>query len=276
VAEKKTVTKKSTVESVKSSLAFFYILLLLFALRWTFVEPYVVPTGSMEPTLKTGDRLYALKCAYDVRFPFTDKILFRTGEVKRGDIILFQAPPHPEITYVKRAVGLPGDKIEFRNGALFVNGEEQKREFYADRTIMNDIDNQERKQIFVENLTGRKHFMILDTMYAPYGHQVRGQIFDGEVTVPPNHFFAAGDNRDGSSDSRFWGFVPIENLKGKAMFIWYSSWDNNPDIVESMKSTYNSLPMRIFSFFKEFFLFFPHLATGEAYVRFDRIGTLVH
>src|SRR4051812_38349118 len=122
-----TEPNKTPKDYIKSSLPLIYLIVSLLALRWTIVEPYVVPTGSMEPTLKTGDRLYALKCAYDVRFPFTHWILFRTGKVKRGDVILFDAPHQPDTTYVKRAIGLPHDRIKMEEGVLYINGEEVQK-----------------------------------------------------------------------------------------------------------------------------------------------------
>jgi signal peptidase I len=207
---------------VKSSLPLTYLIIALLALRWTVVEPYVVPTGSMEPTLKPGDRLYALKCAYDVRFPFTEMTLFRTGDVHRGDVILFRAPPDPSVTYVKRAVGLPGDKVEFRDGRLFVNGQEVYRGPAPERGVMYDIDHEKEKTLYVENLTGVKHFMILDS---DENSNLRNF---GETIIPPGKLLAVGDNRDHSHDSRAWGFVPFENLKGRAMFIWFSSHDWQP------------------------------------------------
>ncbi len=214
--------KQSPLAYLKSHLSFVYLVVALFALRWTIVEPYVVPTGSMEPTLKTGDRLYALKCAYDVRFPFTDYILFRTGEVKRGDVILFKAPTDPSVTFVKRALGLPGDKIEFRNGHVFINGKEIEKTpidpATPDRQVMYDIEYEKFKTLYFEQLGDVKHYAILSN----YDGNLRNY---QEVTIPPGHLFAVGDNRDNSSDSRAWGFVPMENLKGRAMFIWFSSWD---------------------------------------------------
>lgn len=206
------------VKKFKSYLPLTNLIIFLLALRWTVVEPYVVPTGSMEPTLKTGDRLYALKCAYDVRFPFTEWILFRTGNVKRGDVILFRAPKDPSITYVKRAIGLPGDRIEFREGALWVNGEEVIKNELRDSNVMYDIDGNTEKALYIEHLSGVKHYTILD-QYRPHMRNIY------ELTVPEDHLFAVGDNRDNSHDSRAWGFVPMENLKGRAMFIWFSFWE---------------------------------------------------
>lgn len=208
--------RKKVIETVKNSLPFIYLVVALLALRWTVVEPYVVPTGSMEPTLKPGDRLYALKCAYDIRFPFTDWVLIETGEVERGDVILFRAPRDPSITYVKRAVGLPGDTIELREGVLFINGEEQEKKLAADREIMYDIFLGDQKKLYVEDLGGLPHWVILHP-------QIPQKRTMAPIKIPPDHYFAMGDNRDNSLDSRAWGFVPKQNLKGKAMFIWFSS-----------------------------------------------------
>lgn len=200
----------------KELTSFIPLIICLLALRWTVVEPYVVPTGSMEPTLKPGDRLYALKCAYDVRFPFTDWILFKTGKVKRGDVILFRAPKTPEITYVKRALGIPGDTIEFRSGDLYVNGKLASRIVAPDRTVMEDLERESQRSLYIEKLGDLPHYMILDNYYGLHRDF-------GPITIPEGHYLAVGDNRDNSHDSRAWGFVPEENLKGKAMFIWYSS-----------------------------------------------------
>ena len=253
---------------IKQNTQLILMLAALFALRWSVIEPYVVPTGSMEPTLKTGDRLYALKCAYDLRIPMTDKILLRTGTVKRGDVILFQAPRTPEITYVKRAVGLPGDKIAFRDGVLYINGEEVKKTVTNNRAVMYDIDMKEQKTLFVEQLGDVKHYVILRTEYFDPSSR-----FMDEIQVPEGHLFAVGDNRDNSHDSRAWGFVPMENLKGKAMFIWYSSWD--PLVKDSMTSTSLSPLERIYYYIYEFFVFFPHYFSGEAWIRKERVGTII-
>jgi len=205
---------------IKSSLPLVYLILALFALRWTVVEPYVVPTGSMEPTLKPGDRLYALKCAYDVRFPFTNWIIFKTGDVKRGDVILFQAPKNPKVTYVKRAIGLPGDKIKVIDGTLFVNGNPMQKTVAPNQSLMRDLEQGKHRTLFIEDLTGVRHYMTLyDFLRHP---EIRNF---PEIEIPEGHLFAVGDNRDNSHDSRAWGFVPYQNLKGRAMFIWFSSWN---------------------------------------------------
>lgn len=216
--------KKDFRTFVKESLPVIYLITALLALRWTLVEPYVVPTGSMEPTLKPGDRLYALKCAYDVRFPFTDWTLFRTGEVKRGDVFLFRNPHDTSITFVKRAVGLPGDRLRFEEGAFFVNGVEVLKNPTEERTVMYDIESQDTKTLYHEFLGAVKHYVILDRRVDRFyeEREMRHRSMK-ETVIPPGHYFAVGDNRDNSHDSRAWGFVPFENLKGRAMFIWYSS-----------------------------------------------------
>lgn len=250
----------------KGQLSLVYLLIIMFALRWTVVEPYVVPTGSMEPTLKTGDRLYASKCAYDIRFPFTEWILFRIGEVKRGDVILFRAPRDERITFVKRAVAIPGDTIEFRNGALWVNNVEVMRELAPDRDIMSDITDEKEKSVYLENLTGVKHYMILDNRFE--SHFTRSM---EPRQIPPGHVFAVGDNRDNSNDSRYWGLVPYENLKGKALFIWFSGWDD----LLPIDYPGESLIVRIFFFVFDFFRFLYHLPSEHAWIRWERIGTLI-
>ncbi len=248
----------------KGQLSLVYLLIALFALRWTVVEPYVVPTGSMEPTLKTGDRLYASKCSYDVRFPFTEWVLFRTGEVKRGDIVLFRAPRDPRITYVKRAVAIPGDTVEFRNGEFWVNGEMVARNEAPNRGVMSDINDEKEKSLYIENLTGVNHYMILDRRFD--GHFMRSL---EPIRVPEGHLFAVGDNRDNSNDSRFWGFVPLENLKGKAIFIWFSGWD------ELLPIDYPDTPLigKVFYFIFDIFRFIAHLPGEHAWIRWERIGT---
>jgi len=263
----KSTEKKSIWVSVKGHLSLIYLILGLFALRSSLVEPYVVPTGSMEPTLKTGDRLYALKCAYDLKVPFTNHTALHISDVKRGDVILFQAPHRPEMTYVKRAVGLPGDRLEIQDGVLYVNGQEIIKTEFPNREVLYDIDRNADKKLYVENLSGRKHYVILDS--ALDGNPTRNL---ETIVVPENHLFAVGDNRDNSYDSRAWGFVPMENLKGKAMFIWFSGWD--PLLKENMVKEH-SLLMQIVYFAVDFFRFTSDWIQGKAWIRYEKIGTLI-
>lgn len=263
-----------TKDQVKNGLPFIYVLVAIFALRWTFIEPYVVPTGSMEPTLKTGDRLWALKCAYDVRLPFTEYVLFRTGAVKRGDVFLFRSPKEPEITFVKRVVGVPGDKLKLENGMLSVNGQQLHRELFPSRDILYDIDAAPDKSLFLENLLGVPHYVIQDHRNDVFSSHPFEDPYHfrsmSEVTIPEGHYFAMGDNRDGSSDSRSWGLVPEANLKGKAMFIWFSAWDRaNTEVPR----TPPSLPRQLLQIVLDFFAFCYHYVTGDAYFRPERIGT---
>jgi signal peptidase I len=230
-----TFTASRASEVVRSWLPFAWLVVLLLAARWTLVEPYVVPSGSMEPTLKTGDRLYALKCAYDVRLPFTDITLFRVSEVKRGDVILFRNPRNPSITFVKRALAVAGDRFAMRDGRVFLNGEEVPKEAQSDRSLLYDIEFANDKTLYIENLNGVRHWVILDDMRPQNRDFPLGSPGD-EVVVPEGHLIAVGDNRDNSSDSRSWGFVPVENLKGRAMFIWFSSanWRLRPERIGTL------------------------------------------
>lgn len=214
------MTTPKDVQSPPVSRSYLQLILLivaLLALRWTIVEPYVVPSGSMEPTLKVGDRLYALKCAYDIRVPFTDKILFRTRAVRRGDVFLFRFPENPSITFVKRVAGIPGDRVAIRNGVLYINSKPVKEAPAPESgNPMYDIEDSTDKALYIENLTGTRHYMILNHEFP----QMRNM---PEMVVPADNYFAMGDNRDNSLDSRAWGFVPFRNILGEAMFIWFSS-----------------------------------------------------
>ena len=223
--------RPSLAAHIRSYLPLAYLVLVIFAARWTLIEPYVVPTGSMEPTLKPGDRLYALKCAYDVRFPFTEWVLFRTGAVRRGDVILFRNPLDPSITFVKRAVALAGDTLDYQEGRLFINGQEVQKVPKENVALMNDITRHDQKSLYIETLDHVRHFAILDNSINAERSYQEEQMPFRHVVVPAGHVFAMGDNRDNSYDSRAWGFVPIQNLKGKAMFIWLSSfnWKLRPE-----------------------------------------------
>jgi signal peptidase I len=200
------------------------LVLVIFAFRWSVVSPYHVPTASMEPTIKVGDRLLALKLAYDFKIPFTDIALAKWAEPKRGDIIVFRYPEDPDIDYVKRVVGIAGDKLQIKNDILYINGEAQPRESHDfDRTILDDIeDTADIKMLYREKLADVDHWVMQNK---PGQRHFTGSDWpaNGEpYTVPKESVFVMGDNRDNSTDSRKWFEVPRSYIRGKAMFVIWS------------------------------------------------------
>ena len=187
---------------------------------------WLVPTASMEPTIKVGDRLLAFKLAYNLKVPFTDIVLFSWGKPERGDIIVFKYPKDPDIDYVKRVIGLTGDRIKFVNDILYVNGVPQERtDHNFDRKVLDDIvDNKDIKKLYREKLGARDHWVLQNEPEA------RGFINPnwpavGEYVVPDGAVFVSGDNRDNSTDSRVWGEVPESYIHGKASFVIWSAYD---------------------------------------------------
>ncbi|MDR0476505.1 MAG: signal peptidase I [Desulfobulbaceae bacterium] len=158
------------------------------------VQAFKIPSGSMLPTLQIGDHLFVNRFIYGLRLPFTGKLLVPISEPKRGDVVVFRFPKDPSTDYIKRVVGLPGDTVEIRDKLVYING--------AQATD--------------------PHAHFTDGMIPDIARGPRDEF--GPVQVPKGSFFVMGDNRDNSYDSRFWGFVPEENILGKA-FIIYWSWD---------------------------------------------------
>lgn len=201
------------------------LVLAIFALRWSVASPYHVPTASMEPTIKVGDRLLAFKLAYDLKIPFTDTTLFKWGTPERGDIIVFRYPRDPDIDYVKRVIAVAGDEVRFEDDILYVNNEPQGRVSAEDlRSTLDDIEDvKEDKLLYKETLFGLEHFTMQNipaarrftrSSWPPPGA--------GAYKVPEASVFCVGDNRDNSTDSRVWGQVPLEYVRGKALFVIWS------------------------------------------------------
>ncbi|MGZ3787694.1 MAG: signal peptidase I [Bacteriovorax sp.] len=195
---------------------------LIFAFRSTFFEPFRVPTGSMVPTISIGDFIVTNKFSYGFKLPYSDMFwdpiyLTEFKSPKRNDIIVFKYPLEPSINYVKRVIGLPGDEIELINKEVFINGKsinvtlDQSSEVKDFLQSFDDI-----KLNFYKVKDEGKEFYIQTT-----DHQTRADTIP-RFKVPEGKYFAMGDNRDFSADSRYWGFVPKENIKGKAMFVWMS------------------------------------------------------
>ncbi len=201
--------------------------------RWALFEPYVIPSGSMIPTLLIHDHILVNKFAYGLRVPFTKNWLFQSSDPKRGDIVVFRSVEDAGYFMIKRVIGLPGDKIELDSeGYLKLNDErldvqpmeltespDSQKPFYAVKPL--DIGGEYSDfQFFQEKLGDRTHRAML-TKGAP-------RFFDRPFTVPEGHYFCMGDNRDNSKDSRYWGPLPRENLLGKALFVWLSCDETLP------------------------------------------------
>ena len=206
---------------VDFSRSFFPVILIVLVLRSFVIEPFRIPSGSMEPTLYDGDFILVNKFTYGLRLPVTNTLFFPLGEPQRGDVIVFRFPADPSIAYIKRVVGLPGDELEYRNKQLYINGEiaaQQalpplpERPGYAQR----------QEQLGEINHTIQIAENRISGAYYP-GLQPLRHPGDWRFTVLEGSYFAMGDNRDNSSDSRVWGIVPEENLIGKAFFIWMNS-----------------------------------------------------
>jgi len=191
--------------------SFFPILFFILILRSFVIEPFRIPSGSMIPTLEVGDFILVKKYAYGLRLPILHKKILETGNPKRGDVVVFRYPPEPEKNYIKRLIGLPGDHIEWtKNKKLIINGTAVE---YASNGTHNIKDR--RSRVIVDKLK--------ETLPNDDAHDLilfKGSTIADKWDVPAGHYFMMGDNRDGSSDSRSWGFVPEENLVGKASLVW--------------------------------------------------------
>lgn len=204
-----------TVETLGS---LFPVLLLVLLFRSFLFEPFKIPSGSMIPTLWIGDFIVVSKYSYGLRLPVLNTRILSTGEVKRGDVVVFRYPEDERINYIKRVIGLPGDTVGYRNKVLYINGEpvEQSSEGAWQGEGLNRNPPGTRPVRRQENLAGVPHSIVV------YPRHGVGDF--APITVPEGHYFVMGDNRDQSADSRAWGFVPEENLLGRAIRIWMH-WD---------------------------------------------------
>ena len=212
--------------------------LVIFAFRWSVAAPYKVPTASMEPTIKVGDRLIAWKLSYDLKIPFTDYALLQWAKPKRGDIIVFKYPGNPDIDYVKRIVAIEGDEVQIIDDVLYLNGEAQKRiDHNQDRSVLDDIeDSKESKILFRENLSSKEHWVIQNIpSKRNYTAKNWPSVSSETHKIPPGSVFCMGDNRDNSNDSRVWGEVPLSYVRGKALFVLWSMYDRDDSLLPRMR-----------------------------------------
>ena len=189
-------------------------------LRSFLVEPFRIPSGSMMPTLLVGDFILVNKFSYGIRLPVANMKVIEIGKPERGDVVVFRYPENPKIPFIKRVVGLPGDKIEYVNKMLYVNGEPVIQQVDIPRYIgvgsgSNMTGSEQRVEYLSETVS---HDILINPKRPEYRAKYN------KLTVPDKAYFVLGDNRDNSKDSRFWGTVPEENLIGKAFFIWMN-WD---------------------------------------------------
>jgi len=205
----------------------FPVILVVFLLRSFLFEPFKIPSGSMVPTLMVGDLILVNKYHYGIRLPVINKKVVDNNPVERGDVIVFRYPPEPWVDYIKRVVALPGDEVAYLDQKLVINGQPvpvvAKGEHYDDESLSYAPQ-------FSEKLNSHEHMIRVDPKrlgsYGPlpkrFPHADNCRyVPEGIICkVPAGHYFVMGDNRDNSMDSRFWGFVPDQNLVGKAFFVW--------------------------------------------------------
>jgi len=210
---------------VEYSRSFFPIILIVLLLRSFLVEPFRIPSGSMMPTLLIGDFILVNKYTYGIRLPVVGKKVVEIGEPQQGDVVVFKYPQNPSIDYIKRVVGVPNDKIFYRDKVLYVNGEPQKQTPLGRYTGIGGGAGQTGALKNTEQLDDKKHDVLINPMAPDFGFGCR-VLGRGPIVIPEGHYFVMGDNRDNSNDSRCWGLVPEGNLVGKAFGIWMS-WDGD-------------------------------------------------
>ena len=236
------VSEPGTVDYARS---FFPVAVVVLLLRAFVFEPFRIPSDSMMPTLLDGDFIIVNKYAYGLRLPVLNRKIVGIGEPQRGDVVVFRYPPDPSINYIKRLVGLPGDRVQVMDDKLLVNG---VRVPTTDRGLYED-GCYEGMHLSQEQLGKHQHLMMSCPTHlgiaveplascnrrqteqshsyvcvADSSHDLPDRNDWAEHVVPPGHYLMIGDNRDNSEDGRFWGFVPEDNLVGKATRIWFN-WD---------------------------------------------------
>lgn len=214
--KKRRAPGKSEPAVVEYSKSFFPIILIVFLIRSFLVEPFKIPSGSMMPTLLAGDFILVNKFTYGLRVPIRNNVFIEIGHPQRGDMVVFRYPKDPSLDYIKRVIGVPGDHIAYRNKQIFINGAAVPQtaigRYSYDAPGLNRIVAARHR----EQMGSRTYdILVMDEVAA----------IDGEAIVPEGHYFVMGDNRDSSNDSRYWGFVPEDNLVGEAFLIWWN-FDN--------------------------------------------------
>lgn len=208
----KSVASKEPV-LIEYAKSFFPVLFIVFFLRSFLVEPFQIPSGSMIPTLQVGDFILVNKFAYGLRVPVLNKTFIPVDKPKRGDVMVFFPPHHPDTYFIKRVIGLPGDEISYVNHVLTINGKVVPQKIQATLPV-----GAPKFNIVTETIDGKE--------IQTYKHLVPGYLsIRGAWKIPEGHYFMMGDNRDNSADSRDWGFVSEDAIVGKAFAVWMH-WEN--------------------------------------------------
>ena len=230
VLKKKFIFKDKRLFGAATAESIFPVLTIVLVLRSFLYEPFQIPSGSMMPTLLVGDFILVEKFSYGIKDPIFRKDIIKKDNVKRGDVAVFKYPEDPSLDYVKRIIGMPGDTITYKDKELFITPNCKKQTCPTYKVKQEFKAKGEFSQNETELITYREflplnfdhEILINNNRYEPYYQykETSGDIFSWQV--PNDHYFALGDNRDNSTDSRYWGFVPKENLVGKAVAIWMS------------------------------------------------------
>lgn len=219
IFSKKRAANEQPGKVIEYARSFFPVFFFVLLLRSFLIEPFRIPSGSLEPTLMVGDFLAVNKFAYGLRLPVSETKIVPVSSPKNGDIAVFRWPPDPDkYDYIKRVIGVPGDKIKYHNKVLSINGQEMKQKFV---TYTVDASSGRAVALYHENLMGVDHAIYINP-------NVPAEDF--EIVVPDGVYFMMGDNRDNSADSRYWGYVPEQNLRGKALLVWMS-WNGTDNSI---------------------------------------------
>lgn len=207
---------------VEYAKSFFPIFLIVFILRSFLAEPFRIPSSSMRPTLLEGDLVLVNKYDYGLRLPILGNQIIKTGSPKRGDVIVFKHIKRngESIDMIKRVVGLPNDHVQYKDKTIYINGEPIKQVFQSEKLDTDPRGSAITVREIEEQLGTHKHQIFTQ----PHSLYESAYVYD-DIIVPENQYFMMGDNRDGSDDSRFWGFVKDIDIQGRAIAIWMS-WDS--------------------------------------------------
>ncbi|MET1085361.1 MAG: signal peptidase I [Burkholderiales bacterium] len=217
---------------VEYSKSFFPVILIVFLVRSFLVEPFKIPSGSMIPTLLVGDFILVNKYTYGIRLPVINLKIANVNEPQRGEVMVFRYPEDPSLDYIKRVVGLPGDEVAYRDKRLAINGTPVPIKADGLYPYVEGSLSLVTADRYLEDLAGHDHTVIVNPQAPavqiggvrqfPYRDSCVYNDDGFRCKVPAGHFFLMGDNRDSSSDSRYWGFVPERNIVGKAFMIWWN------------------------------------------------------